>query len=180
MQGVNTFLLVLAAIIPVVNPPGTALVFLGLTHGASAEVRGGSHVGGDLTQKAIRVLGRRGACSCCARCHFRRSRGADHRHGASAQTSSRAAPRSASATYGSSWCARDPACCPARGYLTFLAACGAADAAQLEPTSFRSAALLCSRCAGTWRFGACGGRLWLGAEPSLACHCQAMLPRGEL
>jgi multiple antibiotic resistance protein len=39
MQGVNTFLLVLAAIFPVVNPPGTALVFLGLTQGASAEVR---------------------------------------------------------------------------------------------------------------------------------------------
>jgi len=35
-QGVNTFLLVLAAIFPVVNPPGTALVFLALTQGAAA------------------------------------------------------------------------------------------------------------------------------------------------
>ena len=35
----NTFLLVLAAIFPVVNPPGSALVFLGLTHGAKPEIR---------------------------------------------------------------------------------------------------------------------------------------------
>ena len=38
-QGVNTFLLVLAAIFPVVNPPGTALVFLALTQGAAPELR---------------------------------------------------------------------------------------------------------------------------------------------
>ena len=36
---VNTFLIVLAAIFPVVNPPGSALVFLGLTRGATAETR---------------------------------------------------------------------------------------------------------------------------------------------
>ncbi len=36
---VNTFLIVLAAIFPVVNPPGSALVFLGLTRGAAAETR---------------------------------------------------------------------------------------------------------------------------------------------
>jgi len=35
----NTFLLVLAAIFPVVNPPGSALVFLGLTRGATPEIR---------------------------------------------------------------------------------------------------------------------------------------------
>ena len=35
----NTFLLVLAAIFPVVNPPGSALVFLGLTRGVSPETR---------------------------------------------------------------------------------------------------------------------------------------------
>ena len=35
----NTFLLVLAAIFPVVNPPGSALVFLGLTRGVSPEIR---------------------------------------------------------------------------------------------------------------------------------------------
>jgi multiple antibiotic resistance protein len=35
----NTFLLVLAAIFPVVNPPGSALVFLGLTRGVKPEVR---------------------------------------------------------------------------------------------------------------------------------------------
>jgi multiple antibiotic resistance protein len=35
----NTFLLVLAAIFPVVNPPGSALVFLGLTHGVNPEIR---------------------------------------------------------------------------------------------------------------------------------------------
>jgi multiple antibiotic resistance protein len=39
MQGVNTFLLVLAAIFPVVNPPGTALVFLALTRGAEPALR---------------------------------------------------------------------------------------------------------------------------------------------
>src|SRR5262245_41951114 len=39
MHGVNTFLLVLAAIFPVVNPPGGALVFLALTRGAPPEVR---------------------------------------------------------------------------------------------------------------------------------------------
>jgi len=38
-QGVNTFLLVLAAIFPIVNPPGTALVFVAFTKGASAEPR---------------------------------------------------------------------------------------------------------------------------------------------
>ena len=38
-QGVNTFLLVLAAIFPVVNPPGTALVFLAMTQGAAPELR---------------------------------------------------------------------------------------------------------------------------------------------
>ena len=36
---INTFLLVLAAIFPVVNPPGSALVFLGLTRRARPEVR---------------------------------------------------------------------------------------------------------------------------------------------
>ena len=35
----NTFLLVIAAIFPVVNPPGSALVFLALTNGVSSEVR---------------------------------------------------------------------------------------------------------------------------------------------
>src|ERR687897_866056 len=39
MQGVNTFLLVLAAIFPIVNPPGTALVFVAFTQGAPAELR---------------------------------------------------------------------------------------------------------------------------------------------
>jgi multiple antibiotic resistance protein len=39
MQGVNTFLLVLAAIFPIVNPPGTALVFLASTQGAPPELR---------------------------------------------------------------------------------------------------------------------------------------------
>src|SRR3954462_7668313 len=39
VQSVNTFLLVLAAIFPVVNPPGTALVFLALTQGAAPAVR---------------------------------------------------------------------------------------------------------------------------------------------
>src|SRR6185369_13801236 len=38
-SALNTFLLVLAAIFPVVNPPGSALVFLGLTRGASPETR---------------------------------------------------------------------------------------------------------------------------------------------
>ncbi|MEK1887358.1 MAG: hypothetical protein AAAB35_07215 [Phyllobacterium sp.] len=32
---INTFVLVLASIFPVVNPPGSALVFLGLTSGAT-------------------------------------------------------------------------------------------------------------------------------------------------
>ena len=36
---VSTFVLVFASIFPVVNPPGSALVFLGLTSGATAEVR---------------------------------------------------------------------------------------------------------------------------------------------
>jgi multiple antibiotic resistance protein len=35
----NTFLLVLAAIFPVVNPPGSALVFLGLTRRSTPETR---------------------------------------------------------------------------------------------------------------------------------------------
>ena len=39
MQGVNTFLLVLAALFPVVNPPGTALVFVALTRGAEPALR---------------------------------------------------------------------------------------------------------------------------------------------
>ena len=39
IQGVNTFLVVLAAIFPVVNPPGTALVFLALTRGAPRKLR---------------------------------------------------------------------------------------------------------------------------------------------
>ena len=38
-QAANTFLLVLAAIFPVVNPAGTALVFLALTQGAAPELR---------------------------------------------------------------------------------------------------------------------------------------------
>ena len=38
-SALNTFLLVLAAIFPVVNPPGSALVFLGLTRGPSPENR---------------------------------------------------------------------------------------------------------------------------------------------
>jgi multiple antibiotic resistance protein len=33
---VETFLLVFAAIFPVVNPPGAALIFLGMTQGASS------------------------------------------------------------------------------------------------------------------------------------------------
>ncbi|MEK1887120.1 MAG: MarC family protein [Phyllobacterium sp.] len=36
---INTFVLVLASIFPVVNPPGSALVFLGLTSGATPELR---------------------------------------------------------------------------------------------------------------------------------------------
>jgi multiple antibiotic resistance protein len=39
MQAVNIFLLVLAAIFPIVNPPGAALVFLALTRGARPEIR---------------------------------------------------------------------------------------------------------------------------------------------
>jgi multiple antibiotic resistance protein len=39
MPGLNTFLLVLAATFPVVNPPGAALVFLGLTRGATPKTR---------------------------------------------------------------------------------------------------------------------------------------------
>jgi multiple antibiotic resistance protein len=39
VQAVNTFLLVLAAIFPIVNPPGTALVFVAFTQGAPAELR---------------------------------------------------------------------------------------------------------------------------------------------
>src|SRR5262249_56074982 len=38
-EAFNTFLLVFAAIFPVVNPPGSALVFLGLTGGATPEIR---------------------------------------------------------------------------------------------------------------------------------------------
>jgi multiple antibiotic resistance protein len=38
-SALNTFLLVLAAIFPVVNPPGSALVFLGLTRGVKPEIR---------------------------------------------------------------------------------------------------------------------------------------------
>ncbi|HLO20474.1 MAG TPA: MarC family protein [Sphingomicrobium sp.] len=38
-SSLNTFLLVLAAIFPVVNPPGSALVFVGLTRGATPEIR---------------------------------------------------------------------------------------------------------------------------------------------
>ena len=36
---INTFLVVLAAIFPVVNPPGTALVFVGLTSGLTPHIR---------------------------------------------------------------------------------------------------------------------------------------------
>lgn len=36
---INTFALVLASIFPVVNPPGSALVFLGFTRGATPELR---------------------------------------------------------------------------------------------------------------------------------------------
>jgi len=39
MTGIKTFLLVFAAIFPVVNPPGAALVFLGLTRTATSEIR---------------------------------------------------------------------------------------------------------------------------------------------
>jgi multiple antibiotic resistance protein len=39
MTGIRTFSLVFAAIFPVVNPPGAALVFLGLTRAATTEVR---------------------------------------------------------------------------------------------------------------------------------------------
>jgi multiple antibiotic resistance protein len=38
-SAINTFLLFLAAIFPVVNPPGSALVFLGLTRGTTHETR---------------------------------------------------------------------------------------------------------------------------------------------
>jgi multiple antibiotic resistance protein len=38
-EAFNTFLLVLAAIFPIVNPPGSALVFLALTRGATPEIR---------------------------------------------------------------------------------------------------------------------------------------------
>src|SRR5262249_25767171 len=37
--GVKTFLLVLAALFPVVNPPGSGLIFLGMTRGASSATR---------------------------------------------------------------------------------------------------------------------------------------------
>jgi multiple antibiotic resistance protein len=36
---INTFVLVFASIFPIVNPPGSALVFLGLTSGATPEIR---------------------------------------------------------------------------------------------------------------------------------------------
>ncbi|OCJ09521.1 hypothetical protein A6U87_28800 [Rhizobium sp. AC44/96] len=36
---INTFVLVLASVFPVVNPPGSALVFFGLTRGATPELR---------------------------------------------------------------------------------------------------------------------------------------------
>ncbi|HEY5817034.1 MAG TPA: MarC family protein, partial [Mesorhizobium sp.] len=36
---INTFVLVFASIFPIVNPPGSALVFLGLTSGATPETR---------------------------------------------------------------------------------------------------------------------------------------------
>jgi len=39
VQELNTFLVTVAAIFPVVNPPGTALVFLTLTRGADPSVR---------------------------------------------------------------------------------------------------------------------------------------------
>ena len=39
MRIVETFLLVLAALFPVINPPGTALVFLSMTKYASADTR---------------------------------------------------------------------------------------------------------------------------------------------
>ena len=35
----ETFLLVFAVIFPVVNPPGAALIFLGMTQGASSQIR---------------------------------------------------------------------------------------------------------------------------------------------
>jgi multiple antibiotic resistance protein len=38
-SGLHIFLLALAAIFPIVNPPGSALVFLGLTSSATHEVR---------------------------------------------------------------------------------------------------------------------------------------------
>ena len=39
MRIVETFLLVLAALFPVINPPGTALVFLSMTKYASPDTR---------------------------------------------------------------------------------------------------------------------------------------------
>jgi multiple antibiotic resistance protein len=39
MQAVNVFLLVLAALFPIINPPGSALVFLALTRGSRPEIR---------------------------------------------------------------------------------------------------------------------------------------------
>jgi len=39
MQAVNMFLLVLAALFPIVNPPGSALVFLAMTRGTRPEIR---------------------------------------------------------------------------------------------------------------------------------------------
>jgi multiple antibiotic resistance protein len=38
-EAINTFVLVLASVFPVVNPPGSALVFFGLTRGATPELR---------------------------------------------------------------------------------------------------------------------------------------------
>ena len=38
-SAINTFVLVFASIFPIVNPPGSALVFLGLTSGATPEIR---------------------------------------------------------------------------------------------------------------------------------------------
>jgi multiple antibiotic resistance protein len=54
VDGLNTFLLVLAAIFPVVNPPGTALVFLAFTHGADPQLR--RDLAGRVAKNSFMVL----------------------------------------------------------------------------------------------------------------------------
>jgi len=54
MPGLNTLLLVVAAMFPVVNPPGAALVFLGLTQDATPEIR--NYLAGRVALNSFIVL----------------------------------------------------------------------------------------------------------------------------